>query len=35
MAEGEKEAVRADGRRCPKCGAIIDHLRYRGINSGE
>jgi hypothetical protein len=37
MAEGEKEAVKANGRRCPKCGALIDHLDYweRAINSGE
>jgi ribosomal protein S27AE len=37
MAEGEKEAVKANSRRCPKCGALIDHLRYRerAINSGE
>jgi ribosomal protein S27AE len=37
MAEGEKEAVKADGRRCPKCGALIDHLDYweRAINTGE
>jgi Zn ribbon nucleic-acid-binding protein len=26
-----------DGRRCPKCGALIDHLDYweRAINTGE
>jgi uncharacterized C2H2 Zn-finger protein len=37
MAEAEKETVRANSRRCPKCGALIDHLRYRerAINSGE
>jgi predicted RNA-binding Zn-ribbon protein involved in translation (DUF1610 family) len=29
--------VKANGRRCPKCGAVIDHLRYRGkaMNTGE
>ena len=33
----KKEAGKADGRRRPKRGAIIDHLRYwrRAINSGE
>jgi hypothetical protein len=37
MAEAEKEAVKANSRRCPKCGALIDHLYYweRAINSGE
>jgi hypothetical protein len=34
---GGEGAGRADGRRRPKCGAVIDHLRYwrRVINSGE
>jgi predicted nucleic acid-binding Zn-ribbon protein len=29
--------VEANGRRCPKCGAVIDHLDYweRAINTGE
>jgi len=29
--------VKADGRRCLKCGAMIDHLDYweRAINTGE
>jgi ribosomal protein S27AE len=29
--------VEANGRRCPKCGAMIDHLDYweRVINTGE
>jgi hypothetical protein len=33
----EGEAVKANGRRCPKCGAMIDHLDYweRAINTGE
>jgi predicted RNA-binding Zn-ribbon protein involved in translation (DUF1610 family) len=37
MAEAKKEAGKANGRECPKCGALIDHLRYweRAINSGE
>jgi ribosomal protein S27AE len=37
LVEAAKEAVRADGRRCPKCGAMIDHLDYweREINCGE
>jgi uncharacterized C2H2 Zn-finger protein len=36
-AEAKKEAVKADGRRCPKCGAVIHHLRYweRAINSDK
>jgi Fe-S oxidoreductase len=35
--EGEKEAGKANGRRRPKCGALIDHLHYweRAINTGE
>jgi uncharacterized C2H2 Zn-finger protein len=32
MSDGE-----VNGRRCPKCGAVIHYLRYweRAINSGE
>jgi predicted RNA-binding Zn-ribbon protein involved in translation (DUF1610 family) len=34
---GGEGGWKADGRRCPKCGVIIDNLRYweRAINSGE
>jgi ribosomal protein S27AE len=37
MAEGEKEAVKANSRRCLKCGAMIDHPHYweRAINTAE
>jgi tRNA(Ile2) C34 agmatinyltransferase TiaS len=37
MADAGREAVKAGGWRCPKCGALIDHPRYRGraINSGN
>jgi hypothetical protein len=36
MANG-REAVEADGRECPKCGAMIRYLYYweRAINCGE
>jgi predicted RNA-binding Zn-ribbon protein involved in translation (DUF1610 family) len=34
---GRKEAVKANGRRCPKCGAMIEYLCYweKAINTGE
>jgi hypothetical protein len=37
MADAGNGDVKADGRRCPKCGAMIDHLDYweRTINTGE
>jgi predicted RNA-binding Zn-ribbon protein involved in translation (DUF1610 family) len=37
MADAGSEAVKADGRRCPKCGAIIYYLYYweKAINCGE
>jgi hypothetical protein len=37
MADAGNETVKADGRRCPKCGALINHLDYweRAINTGE
>jgi len=37
LVEAAKEAVRADGRKCPKCRALIDPPRYwrRAINSGS
>jgi uncharacterized C2H2 Zn-finger protein len=37
MADAGRGAVKADGRRCPKCGAMIRYLYYweKAINSGE
>jgi hypothetical protein len=34
---GRKGTVEANGRKCPKCRAMIDHPRYweRAINSGS
>jgi predicted RNA-binding Zn-ribbon protein involved in translation (DUF1610 family) len=37
MAGAGNGGVEANGRRCPKCGAVIDHLDYweGAINTGE
>jgi hypothetical protein len=37
MADDEEIVEEANGRWCPKCGAIIDHLDYweKAVNSGE
>jgi len=37
MANAGNESVRADGQRCPKCGATIEYLCYceKAVNIGE
>jgi ribosomal protein S27AE len=37
MANAGNESVRVGGRRCPKCGATIEHLCYweKAVNIGE
>jgi predicted RNA-binding Zn-ribbon protein involved in translation (DUF1610 family) len=34
---GRKGTVEANGRKCPKCGAMIEYLCYweKAVNSGE